>query len=99
MTPGLRAGSPSPLLSWISLGIGRWFRPLLLVTLGPLEQRSDVEHRLVDACGEVSDVGEAGGHRRDGEVVRLAVVDLAPQQRGADGADRVAAHGVRRGDG
>src|SRR5512139_2413821 len=83
-------------MTWGILGvrIRGWLRALSLVPVGPLEQRADVEHRVVDPGVEVAELGVPLRDRGDGEVARLHVVDLVPPDGRGDGRLRVAAHGV-----
>src|SRR6478752_9421403 len=76
------------------VGFGRRGRAVALVAVSPLEERAEVEDRVVDARVEVTEAGEALGHRRDGEVLRLRVTDLVPREPRGDRAARVAPHAV-----
>ena len=80
------------------VGLGRGVAAVALVTVGPLDERREVEDRVVDARMQVAESGEALGHRGDGEVLGQSVGDLVPPQGGGDGATRVAPHAVGRGD-
>ena len=67
-----RGGSPSIFGKFG--GYGRVAETVvLLVALGPLEQRLDVPDRVVDARVHVAELGEPGRHRRDGEVRHLDI--------------------------
>ena len=70
----------------------------VLVAIGPLEQRLDVVHSLVDSGMEVAQFGEARRHRGDGEVGHLDLGQLGPRDRRRDRSPRLAAYRVRRRD-
>src|SRR4029077_4562191 len=49
---------------------------------------------LVDRRVTIADLGEARGHRRDGEVLRRDLGELVPCQRRGDGGARLGPHAV-----
>jgi len=69
-----------------------------IVALDPLEQLPQVADALVDPRLNVSEPGEALAHRRDREVLRLAILELVPRDRSRDRGVRTRTHRVRRRD-
>jgi hypothetical protein len=64
-----------------------------------LEQRLERGRGIVDARVPVADVGEARRHRREGEVPRIAALDLLPRERGGNARVGLRTHRVGGGDG
>ncbi len=60
---------------------GRIAKAFLLVTSGELEQREQRRGMLIDIGMTITDRREPGRHRCQGEVARLARVDLIPGER------------------
>src|SRR5436190_13888018 len=89
--PGLPL-SEAPDLCWVRCSL------VEAVAFCPCQQGLQRVGGVVDALVQVAELGKAGGHRSDGELAWVDVVDLAPGNGGGHGRLRHAAHRVRTGD-
>ena len=79
--------------------VGRVRHVALLVPLVHVEQRLERVGDVVDRGVAVADLGEAGRHGRDREVLGLDLGELVPRHGRGDRRARLRPHAVGRGDG